>query len=121
MSFFISLGVRAQEYFDRFVSESPMAQSVWSSTTRHPHNDRFEAGPVMIVKVADTDLLKQLKDAYEQEFVDVEAKAVYNASANVGSFSLEVILLNRVSVRRGVFMMQFGTQNPADRKLLCVW
>lgn len=90
----------SQEYFDRFVSETPLPESVWASTTRvYQLNHRVDAGHVTILNMPDSDFLEVLKSAYDQRLVDVEAKAEFNPSSNYGSFSLEIILLDKVSGR----------------------
>lgn len=61
---------------------------------------RYGEGSVVILKDEDTHLLNRLKDGYEQDLLDVSATAKYDAAANSGSYTLEVVLLGKVSGAR---------------------
>lgn len=92
-----------QKYFDRFISETPLPQSLWSSSMpTYAYMNRLETGPVAITKLEDNDFVELLSRAYNTELVDVEVKAVFDPVINFGSLSLEVILLHKVSVLRGL-------------------
>lgn len=50
----------------------------------------------MVTNTEDKMLLQRLKNAYEQDLLDLEVTAKYDPSTNSGSYTLEVILLAKV-------------------------
>lgn len=47
-------------------------------------------------------MFAELESAHRDTLVDVEVKAEYDPESNRGSFAVEVVLLSRVSFRRGL-------------------
>lgn len=81
------------------MSKKPLAPTIWFSTTRSTsYTDKVESGSISILKEEDEQLLENLKGAYENEFIDIKATAGYDAVANTGAFTLEVILLGKVKL-----------------------
>ncbi|CAM9715351.1 unnamed protein product, partial [Ectocarpus sp. 12 AP-2014] len=91
---------KRKEYFDRFVSKTPMPRSLWYPTTRVPsYYDRYDSGAVHIAKEEDKAFLEYVRRCYEVDLVDVETEAVFDPVANSGSFTMEVILLRKLITR----------------------
>eukprot|EP00752_Nemacystus_decipiens_P018364 g16475.t1 len=99
-------------YFERFVSTKPMPPTLWFGMERaiNTYTDRFGNGSIVIEKNEDKALLNELRTMYEQDLVDVEVTATYNSSTNVGSYSLEIVLLSKL-LRRGTSMV---SRTPSD-------